>query len=97
MRAVNGPILDIREYWSAGRPFYDPGAITVPVLLVHTEWDIDVPIDAAQAYFATLRQARHRRWVEIGEGTHMILNEKNRLQAFRAISTFFTEDEPLAQ
>jgi pimeloyl-ACP methyl ester carboxylesterase len=97
MRAVNGPILDVRDYWSAGRPFYDPGAITVPVLLVHAEWDTDVRIDAAQAYFATLRQARYRRWVEIGEGTHMILNEKNRLQAFRAISTFLSEDEPLVK
>ncbi len=97
MRAVNGPILDIREYWSAGRPFYDPDSITVQVLLVYAEWDIDVRIDAAQAYFATLRQARYRRWVGIGEGTHMILNEKNRLQAFRAISTFLSEDEPLAK
>ena len=93
MRAVNGPILDIREYWSVGRPFYDPGAITMPVLLVHAEWDVDVPVDVAQAYFGTLRQARYRRWVEIGEGTHMVLLEKNRMQAFRAISSFLGEDE----
>lgn len=95
MRAVNGPILDIREYWAVGRPFYDPGAITVPVLLVHAEWDIDVPIALALDYFGQLTSARYRRWVEIGEGTHMVLLEKNRLQAYQAISQFLIEDEPL--
>lgn len=96
MRAVNGPILDIRNYWSAGRPFYDPGAIVVPVLLVHAEWDADVPLDTARAYFGMLRGARYRRWVEIGEGTHMVLLERNRMQAFDAISSFLLEDEPMA-
>jgi pimeloyl-ACP methyl ester carboxylesterase len=95
MRAVNGPVLDSRVYWSAGRPFYDPGAITVPVLLVHAEWDVDVPINVARAYFAALLRARYRRWIEIGEGTHMVLLEKNRMQAFQAISIFLREDDPL--
>ncbi|WP_247820118.1 hypothetical protein [Bradyrhizobium sp. 187] len=34
---------------------------------------------------------RYRRWVEIGEGTHMVLLEKNRLQAFDAINQFLSE------
>ncbi|MGK9237049.1 alpha/beta hydrolase [Inquilinus limosus] len=92
MRAVTGPILDTREYWSAGRPFYDPGDIAVPVLLVHAEWDLDVPLGVAQAYFTSLTGAPYRRWVEIGEGTHMVLMEKNRLQAFRAVADFLDED-----
>jgi len=91
MRAGTGPILDTREYWTAGRPFYDPGAITVPVLLVHAEWDLDVPLPVAQDYFTRLTGAPYRRWVEIGEGTHMVLMEKNRLQAFRAIGDFLDE------
>jgi pimeloyl-ACP methyl ester carboxylesterase len=94
MRAVNGPVADIREHWSQGRPVYDPGEIRTPVLLVHGEWDIDVPLDAAQAYFLLLRSARYRRWVEIGEATHMVLLERQRTQAFRAISTFLTEADP---
>ena len=91
MRAVNGPVLDARDYWSVGRPFYDPSSITAPVLLVHAEWDRDVPIEAAQAFFLQLTGARYRRWVEIGEGTHMILLERNRMQAFHAISGFLKE------
>ena len=79
---------------SQGRPVYDPGRITAPTLLIHAEWDVDVPLDAAQAYFLALRNARTRRWVEIGEGTHMVLLERQRLQAFRAISGFLAEDEP---
>ncbi|MDA9545516.1 MULTISPECIES: alpha/beta hydrolase [unclassified Bradyrhizobium] len=92
MRAVNGPILDIREYWAAGKRLYDAGDIRVPVLLVHAEWDQDVPIASAQDLFLSLKHAPYRRWVEIGEGTHMVLLEKNRLQAFDAINQFLGED-----
>ncbi|OSI30883.1 hypothetical protein BST65_06320 [Bradyrhizobium canariense] len=37
------------------------------------------------------KPARYRRRVEIGEGTHMVLLEKNRLQAFDAINQFLSE------
>jgi pimeloyl-ACP methyl ester carboxylesterase len=92
LRATNGPIQDIRDYWRAGKPFYQPSDIRSPVLLVHGEWDIDVPIKLALEYFGELRSARYRRWVEIGEATHLVLMEKNRLQAFKAVSDFFAED-----
>jgi pimeloyl-ACP methyl ester carboxylesterase len=92
LRATNGPIADIRRYWRAGTPYYNPSDIRVPVLLVHGEWDVDVPIDISQQYFRELTSAPYRRWVEIGEATHMALLEKNRLQAFRAIIDFFDED-----
>ncbi|MBR0858060.1 alpha/beta hydrolase [Bradyrhizobium liaoningense] len=92
MRAVNGPILDIREYWAAGKGLYDARDIRVPVLLVHAEWDRDVPIASAQDFFLSLKGAPYRRWIEIGEGTHMVLLEKNRLQAFDAISQFLGEN-----
>lgn len=89
MRASNGPIQDIRDYWRAGRKYYDPADIRVPVLLVHGEWDIDVPIDLAQALFLELRNAPHRQWTEIGEATHLVLLEKNRLLAYQAIRDFY--------
>jgi pimeloyl-ACP methyl ester carboxylesterase len=92
IRATNGPIQDIRSYWSVGKPFYDPSAITAPVLLLHGEWDRDVPLNVAQDYFLHLRSAAYRRWVEIGEATHMMLLEKNRLQAFKSVEHFFLED-----
>jgi hypothetical protein len=43
------------------------------------------------ADFGAHKHARYRRWVEIGEGTHMVLLEKNRLQAFHAINQFLSE------
>jgi pimeloyl-ACP methyl ester carboxylesterase len=91
LRATNGPIQDIRDYWRAGKPYYNPSDITVPVLLLHGEWDVDVPIDLAVAYFQELTAAPNRLWIEIGEATHMALLEKNRMRAFRAISDFLQE------
>ncbi|HEY3426697.1 MAG TPA: alpha/beta hydrolase [Negativicutes bacterium] len=91
MRAVNGPILDIREFWTVGKKFYEPKDISVPVLLIHGEWDIDVPLDLAQSYFTSLTNTQYRRWVEIGEATHMVLLEKNRLQAFQEVKNFLNE------
>jgi len=91
LRATNGPIKDIRDYWTAGRKYYDPSEITVPVLLLHGEWDADVPIEVALDYFRQLGSARYRKWVEIGEATHLVLREKNRLLAFKAVRDFFDD------
>ncbi len=93
IRAPSGAVLDVREFWAAGRTVYDPGAIRVPVLLTHAEWDVDVTIGQAQALFLRLTAARYRRWVEIGEGTHMVIAEKNRRQVFDAIASFLEEDD----
>ncbi|RWP99107.1 MAG: alpha/beta hydrolase [Mesorhizobium sp.] len=92
LRATNGPIQDVRNYWRANTPLYNPSEITSPVLLLHGEWDIDVPIELAHSYFRELKSAPYRRWVEIGEATHLALMEKNRLQAFTAIASFFEEN-----
>lgn len=86
--APSGAILDIREYWAAGRPFYSPGEIRVPVLLIHAEWDVDVTFDTARDFFSRLTAAPYRRWIEIGEGTHMVILEKNRWQAVNSIAEF---------
>ena len=82
----------MREYWATGKPLYDPSEITVPVLLLHPEWDQDVPIRLALEYFGQLRSAKYKRWVEIGEGTHLILLEKNRRQVLHALLDFLLED-----
>ncbi|MCW3061097.1 MAG: alpha/beta hydrolase [Capsulimonas sp.] len=93
IRAPSGAVLDIRKYWTAGKPFYDPGEITSPTLLVHAEWDIDAPIDITLEFFKTLTGARFKQWVEIGEGTHMVLLEKNRGRTFSAILNFLEEED----
>ncbi|MBV8174148.1 MAG: alpha/beta fold hydrolase [Verrucomicrobia bacterium] len=90
--APSGAIQDIREYWSTGRPFYDPGEIRVPVLLVHAEWDVDVPFDTARDFFSRLTAAPYRRWIEIGQGTHMVILEKNRWQVVNSTIEFLREN-----
>jgi alpha-beta hydrolase superfamily lysophospholipase len=87
---------DLRIYWTAGKAHYDPGDIRAPTLIVHAEWDADLPSDQAQAYFAKLTNAPYKRFVEIGEGTHSIIMEKNRMQFFREIMNFLNEPDPLS-
>ncbi|MGA0034134.1 MAG: alpha/beta hydrolase [Burkholderiales bacterium] len=91
LRAPNGVVQDRREFWAAGKPQYDPADIQVPTLLVHAEWDVDLPSTMMQGYFARLVNARYRRMVEIGEGTHTILMERNRMQLFRTVQQFLDE------
>jgi pimeloyl-ACP methyl ester carboxylesterase len=92
LRAPNGTVQDSREFWSSGKPIYDPGRITVPVLIVHAEWDQDLPLDMARTYFSLLTNAPYRRWVEIGESTHSLLLEANRGQVFGAVQAFLEEE-----
>jgi pimeloyl-ACP methyl ester carboxylesterase len=88
IRAPTGPQADNREYWGAGRPQYDPGRIRVPTLLVVAEWDADTPPAMAQALFAQLSAAPAKRLVLIGQGTHIVFTELNRLQLFREVQLF---------
>ena len=41
-----------------------------------------------------LTNAPYKRYVEIGEGTHSIMMEKNRMQFFREIMNFLDERDP---
>ncbi|HKQ26041.1 MAG TPA: alpha/beta fold hydrolase [Burkholderiales bacterium] len=92
LRAPNGVVQDLREYWVAGKPYYDPANIRVPTLIVHAEWDQDTPSYMATALFGQLRNAPVKRMVEIGEGTHTVIMERNRTQLFREVQLFL--DEP---
>jgi pimeloyl-ACP methyl ester carboxylesterase len=92
LRAPNGVVQDGREFWGAGKPLYDPGGIRVPVFLAHAEWDADLPSYMLYAYFAKLTNAPYKRYVQIGEGTHTIIMEKNRMQLFQAVQQFLDED-----
>lgn len=94
VRAPNGVVADGKRYWSAGKPLFDPADIRVPVLLIKAEWDVDTPAYMAQNLFPKLVNARHKRYIEIGEGTHTILLEKNRLQLFREVQQFLDEAAP---
>ena len=90
-RAPNGVVLDGREYQNAGRPIYDPANIRVPTLLILAEQDADTPLYMAQTLFPLLVNVPSKKLVVIGDGTHVILTEKNRMQLFREIDLFFEE------
>jgi pimeloyl-ACP methyl ester carboxylesterase len=96
LRAPNGVVEDSMNYWSAGKALYDPGKITVPTLLLHAEWDADLPSYLAQGYFAQLKNTPYKRLIELSEGTHTVMMEKNRMQFFRELMGFLDEEKPLA-
>ncbi|MGZ5231098.1 MAG: alpha/beta hydrolase [Burkholderiales bacterium] len=94
VRAPNGSTEDSREFFGAGKQQYDPAAIRVPTLLIVAEWDADTPPYMAQALFPKLVNAPYKRLVMIGEGTHSVIMEKNRMQLFREVQLFLDEPAP---
>ena len=91
LRAPNGVVQDGRDFWAAGKPLYDPAEIRVPTFLAHAEWDADLPSYMLYAYFDKLVNAPYKRYVQIGEGTHTVIMEKNRMQLFEAVQQFLDE------
>lgn len=91
VRAPNGVVEDGQRYWGADTRYYDPSKIRVPVLLVHGEWDADTPAYMSQALFTRLTGAPLKRYVVIGEGTHSIIIQRNRMQLFREVQLFLDE------
>jgi len=89
VRAPNGAIEDFQKYWN--KPYYDAANIAVPTLLVLAEWDVDTPPYMAQTLFGNLKNAPVKRLVMIGEGTHSVVLEKNRLQLFREVQLFLED------
>jgi TPR repeat protein len=86
-------VRDSQRYWRAGVPFYDPAQIVAPVLLIHGEWDRDTPSAMSQALLSKLKNAPWRRYVVIGEATHMLMMEKNRQQLFEEVQLFLEREE----
>jgi len=91
IRAPNGVLKDIAEYWGAGKATYEPEKIRVPTILILAEWDQDAPLYMAQEVFAKLVNAPLKRHVVIGEGTHTVALEKNRMHLITQIQGFLDE------
>jgi pimeloyl-ACP methyl ester carboxylesterase len=91
LRAPNGVQQDGDEFFAVGKPYYDPAKVTVPTLLVHAEWDRDTPAYMAQTLFPLLVNAPGKRYVQLPEGTHHVMLEKNRLMLFEAVQAFLDE------
>src|SRR6476620_7300402 len=88
LRSPAGVFQDNRNYWDVGKPYYDPERIKIPTLVVVAEWDKVTPSQGAQALFDKLPSGPNKRLVEIGEGTHFVMLEKNRIQLFQEVQVF---------
>lgn len=91
VRAPNGVIQDSAEYWRAGKALYDPADIHVPTLIVHADLDADLPTSLDQKYFTLLINAPYKRFVEIGDGTHFVIMEKNRMELIKEVQVFLDD------
>jgi pimeloyl-ACP methyl ester carboxylesterase len=92
-RAPNGVLADIFGEWLQGRRLYDPAGVRAPTLIIKAEWDVDTPAAMAQGLFASLSSAPYKSYIEIGEGTHMLMLEKNRTRLFREVQAFLDDAE----
>lgn len=91
LRAPNGVLKDIVDYWGAGKATWDPEKIRVPTLLILAEWDQETPLYMAQEVFAKLVNTPYKRHVVIGEGTHAVALEKNRMHLINQVQSFLDE------
>lgn len=93
VRAPNGVLADAAEFWSMGRPTYDPGRIRVPVLVLVAEWDVDTPIPMVLALYSQLTGAPYKRLEVLSGGTHCIALERNRGEVFARTREFLAADQ----
>jgi len=91
LKVPNGAVADALKTWGAGTPAWKPERISAPTMVIQGEWDIDTPPAMGLSLFAHLTGTSARRYVLIGEGTHLLLLEKNRRQLFQAVHGFLEE------
>lgn len=93
LRAPAGVVADVMEYWSAGRPTYDPGLVEAPTLIVVGEWDHETTPEQGRAVFDRLVRARDRRYVLVGRATHSMPLERQRGVLHRTVNAFLAEGD----
>jgi pimeloyl-ACP methyl ester carboxylesterase len=91
VRTPNGIFADSQDYWMLGKALWEPSEVAAPTLVVVGEWDGVTPVTRAQVVFGRLVGTREKRFVQIGEGTHIVFLEKNRIQLFREVQSFLDE------
>jgi pimeloyl-ACP methyl ester carboxylesterase len=86
-RVPNGTIKDIAAYWNAGRPFYRPERVDVPVRIITGSADVDTPIAQSLAILDLLPAATSDLVIVPG-ATHFALLEPGRDTLFTAAHEF---------
>ena len=62
--------------------------------MIQAEWDRDTPPSRSQGLFPRLTAAAWKQYVLLGEGTHTIMMEKNRMLLFQAVQAFLEDNGP---
>jgi len=88
LRAPNGVMRDLNEFWAKGKPMYDASTITAPTLLVVGEWDVITPPEQGLSLFKRLTGAKERRVTVLSEGSHAMGVEKNRMRLIHEVQNF---------
>ncbi len=96
-RAPNGVLEDIYGQWLRGKPLYDAARLRAPTLIVKGEWDVDTPACMAAGLFRALTNVCCKYYVEIGEGTHTLMLEMNRMRLFQVVQSFLDESSARAE
>ena len=91
IRAPNGVLKDVVDFWGAGKQTYKPEDIRVPTLLIQAEWDQDTPLFMGQEVFSKLVNTPYKRYEVINGGTHTVAIEKNRMHLIRQVQNFLEE------
>jgi pimeloyl-ACP methyl ester carboxylesterase len=90
-----GPFSEIIKAWH-GQLGYDPSKIRSPVAIVRGEWDGLMQDDDARWLFDALAQARVKRDIKIGRGTHLMHLEAMRPALWRESIAFLNGDDVAA-
>lgn len=86
-RAPNGVLVDV-YYIFTNHPIYDASSLRVPVLIIRGANDLESADPDAKGLFDRLVNSPRKRYVVIGDATHLVNLEKNRDQLFEEVQLF---------
>ena len=75
----------------SGQSYYNPDSIFCPVFLIRGEWDEFPSGEDSERLFQSLTNTKHKRYVVIEEGTHVMHLEKSRFQLYNEVKLFLEE------
>lgn len=92
VRYPAGPSIDVQNLLR-GKSLFNASQIKNNVLVIRGEHDKFPSNEHANRLFEDLTAAKHKQYVVIGEGTHVIHLEKNRRQLYQQVMSFLTTNK----